>query len=294
MLGLFEKIENTYDLLRDSLTVLSMDKELLIFPIIAGLASLVVMASFVGPLFLTDIPQQLFTGAEQAAEAAQAADPVTKFLGIMYIFCFYLVLSFVTIFCNCALISAALIRLDGGDPTVRDGLRAARERIWAILGWAVLSATVGLLLNMLESRGRERGAGIRIVASLLGAAWSVATYLALPVIAAEGLGPIDALKRSASLLKETWGEQIVGNYSLGCLISIVGLLGAAMLGMIGLALAGPVGAAILLVLWVVALAIVTQTLSGIYKAALYYFATGKSLPPYMRAELLEGAFVPRE
>lgn len=37
-----------------------------------------------------------------------------------------------------AMQGAAMIRLEGGDPTVADGLRTARSKLGVILGYAVL------------------------------------------------------------------------------------------------------------------------------------------------------------
>jgi serine/threonine protein kinase len=118
-------------------------------------------------------------------------------------FAFYLATSFVIVFFNTALISCALIRFDGGNPTLGDGLSAAVARLPQILGWALLSATVGTILKQVEERVPLVG---KFVIGLVGMAWAILTFMVVPILAAEGLGPIAAVKRSTSLLRKTWGE----------------------------------------------------------------------------------------
>ncbi len=101
-----------------------------------------------------------------------------------------------------------MIRLRGGDPTVDDGFRIALKHVGPILGYAFVAATVGMILRWLSERSGTLG---RIVVSLVGIAWNVTTYLTVPVLVMEEVGPIEAIKRSASLLKKSWGEQIVDN-----------------------------------------------------------------------------------
>ena len=51
-----------------------------------------------------------------------------------------------------------MIRLRGGEPTLADGFNAAKSRLPAILGYAAISATVGVVLavsNYRDTRGAE-------------------------------------------------------------------------------------------------------------------------------------------
>src|SRR5690606_18457675 len=128
---------------------------------------------------------------------------------------------FVIFFFNTALVGAAMIRLDGGDPTVSDGLRIARGKWATILGYAAIAATVGMLLRALEQRAGVVG---RIVSGLIGAAWAVAPDLTVPVLGARDVGPIEAVKESASLLKATWGENIIGNGGIGLVFTIANVV----------------------------------------------------------------------
>ena len=81
-----------------------------------------------------------------------------------------------------------MIRLDGGSPTLGDGLRIANGRIGTILGYAVISATVGVILRAIQERVGFIG---RLIAGLLGAGWAVATFLVVPVIVTSDRGAIE-------------------------------------------------------------------------------------------------------
>ena len=124
-----------------------------------------------------------------------------------------------------------MIRLRGGDPTVSDGIKIATKNFVSILGYALIAATVGMILRWLSERSKGLG---RFVISLIGMAWNVGTYLVVPVLAVEGVGPIEAIKRSVSYLKKTWGEQIIGNVGIGAVVGlatlIVILVGAGLVG----------------------------------------------------------------
>jgi hypothetical protein len=200
---------------------------------------------------------------------------------------------FVTIFFNSALVGAAMIRLEGGDPTVRDGLRIAFSKLGTILGYAVIAATVGTILQAISVRSGAIG---RIVVSLVGFVWNVATFLVVPVLVVEKVGPLDAVKRSAGLLKETWGEQIIGNLSVGFIFGWI-TFGVILLGIPVVVLAVMSGsvalivtAVLLIILLVMAVSLVSSTLSGIYMAAVYRYATTGDTGGYFDADLVKGAF----
>src|SRR5205807_7054495 len=117
--------------------------------------------------------------------------------------------------------ACAMIRFRGGNPTIADGLRAARERITQIIAWAFLAATVGVALRIIAERVGFIG---KIVIAILGAAWTVATYFVVPVLVVEKLGPYVALKRSTAIIKKTWGESLVSNVGIGLITTLVTML----------------------------------------------------------------------
>lgn len=262
-----DRIKRSWALAKASLEVLKKDKELVIFPIISGIAMLFITAGFAIPTLAGNFIDGMFnTGI-----------PI---LGYVVLFAFYLVQYMVVYFFNTALVGAAMIRLRGGDPTVKDGFRIAFSRIGPIAGWALLSATVGLVLNIVSGKGDKKGSGIRtLISSFLGAAWNIVTFLVVPVLAIEGLGPVKALKRSWELLKKSWGEQIAGTLSIGAVFGLIGLLGGLLL--VGLA----VGISILLesfipaiifgfllIVFIMVISLISSSLNGIFTAAVYTYA----------------------
>ena len=277
---MLQKLENSWELVKASARVLRADTELVVFPLVSASTLLVVAASFAVPLWLTG-------GVENAGRS-----PLAALAGLA----FYVATSFVIFFCNSALVGAALIRLRGGDPTVGDGFRLAWDKVGLILGYSVVAGTVGLVLKALQERAGLLG---RLVAGLFGVAWSLATFLVVPVLVSESVGPVDAVKRSAELFKRTWGEQVVGNFGVGTVTFLAGL-GltvvfvplVAVAGMLGApALVAGVGATYLLGLMLLALA--HATLSGIYTAALYRYATEGVVGEGFEPAMVQRAFRPR-
>jgi hypothetical protein len=194
---------------------------------------------------------------------------------LVTLFLIYFVSVLIATFFNAALIGATLKRLRGGDPTFRDGLQMASGRIGSILGYSAIAATVGVVLQVIRSKSNAAG---DLAAGVLGIAWGVATFLVVPVLVAEDVGPTEAIKRSGSLLKKTWGEQVVGNVSLG-LISLLASLAVAGIGAVLIAIAASVGSnvalggAITVVIILVAIvAVIFSALNAIYKAAVYEYA----------------------
>ncbi|MEO5828175.1 MAG: DUF6159 family protein [Luteimonas sp.] len=276
------KFSRSWSLAKASMGVLRSDKELLVFPLVSAAVTMLVAASFVLPMFGLGLFNDFKTDG--------GGMPVVFYA---LLFCFYLVQYFVIFFFNTALVGAALIRLDGGDPTVADGFRIACGKWKSILGYAAIAATVGMLLRAL---GQKAGFIGRIVVGFIGVAWTVATYLTVPVLVARDVGPIDAVKESATLLKATWGENIIGNGGIGlvfglanvALVLIVGAVVVLLVVQKMLLLATVV--AVLAVLAMMLLALVQAALSGIYSAALYRFAVQGDAPIGFNGVVLRDAF----
>ena len=275
------KFARSWALAKASMSVLRSDKELLVFPLLSGLAAMLVAATFLLPMF--------GLGLFDRVDGSDSVPP----LFYLWAFAFYLVQYFVVFFFTTALVGAAMVRLDGGDPTVGTGLRIAAGKWVSILGYAAIAATVGMIL-----RGIEQRAGIvgKIVAGFVGVAWTLATFLTVPVLVAQDIGPVEAVKESATLLKRTWGEGLIGNGGIGLIgglamvaVMIVGatlVVFLAQAGLGGLALA--VGA--LAVLAFVGIGLVQSALGGIYSAALYRYAVAGDAPAGFDGVLLRDAF----
>lgn len=272
---MFAKFSRSWELVKASAGVLRSDKELLVFPFISGIAALIVLATFVVPI----VSLKLFEGG-------------TGPLGYVIGFLFYLCQYFVIFFFNSALVGAAMIRLNGGDPTVADGLRIARERMLPILGYAAIAATVGLLLQFLKNKDNFV---IRMLGSLLGTAWTVASFLVVPVLVANKIGPIDAVKKSIELLKTTWGENAVGQLGIGFVFGFIMagvIITGVLLSILGFTVSPYLGGTIvvLTVLSALTVGIIQSALSGVYAAALYRFANDGVAPQGFEGMGLQTAF----
>lgn len=279
---MFQRLSNSWELVKASWSVLRADREMVVFPLIAGIGTLLVMVFFAVPLAV-------------AGSFNSAADGNLGIFEYGVAFLFYLVMYTIIIFSNTALVGAALIRLRGGDPTISDGINIAREHLGQIVGYAAISATVGVLLQAL----RDRGGIVGMIASWLGnIAWNLATFLVVPVLVVENVGPVDAIKRSASLLKRTWGEQIVGNFSIGLIFGLITIAAVIVIGGPFILLAAASGSALFIVvavaitvLVIMGINLVSSALQGIYVAALYRYATeGVVDERYFTPDLVEGAF----
>ncbi len=274
---MFRTIGHTFELMKMSWRVLMMDRELIFFPVFSGLALLVLIGAFLAIGSTTGTLDRL--DALQGASSEQETQAVDYALGLSFVF----LSSATVIFFNAALIAAALERLRGGDPNITSGLRAASAHLPQILAWALISVVVSLLLRAL----RRYGIGGQIAAMIGGAVWGLATFFVIPVLVTEGIGPIEAIKRSASLFRQTWGQQVASNFGFG-IITIVAVLIAVLPAALLFAIHPVLGIVVGVPLVAVAIGTV-QALEGIFKAALYDFARGEQ-PHGFDRETLEGAY----
>ena len=278
---MFERLSRSWGLIKASAGVLAKDKELLVFPLLSAACTLLVAAAFLLPA--------LGLGALDGLRSGGGV----SFAAYLLAFLFYLAQYFVIFFFNTALVGAAMIRLEGGDPTLRDGLRIASGKLVPILGYAAIAATVGMLLRAVQERAGFIG---KLVSGALGVAWTLASFLVVPVLVARDIGPIDAVKESALLLKKTWGENLIGQGGVGLVFGLLFFV-LALVGVAAIVAAALTGSGTLIVL-VVALviaamllaALIQAALAGIYSAALYRYAVGEGGSEGFDAQLLGQAF----
>jgi len=271
------RFENSLALAKSSWDVLQDDKQLTLLPLFSLIATVALAAAVLLPISLI---------VRDGSGNFDASRPLAWILG----FAGAVALSYIVVFFNAALVYGANSRFRGETMSIGDAMRAAHERAHVLLPWAVVSATVSVVLRGIESRGGIAG---RIIGSIAGVAWSVVTFLVLPVLVFEGLGPIAAVKRSGQLFKHTWGENLIANAGIG----LVGML-AMMVGLVPLVpfllIGGPVAVIgiVAFVGWCIAVMLVTTALTGIFQTALYRFATGAPVPGFDDAQL-RNTFGPR-
>lgn len=280
----------SFRLVKASAQVLRSNSDLLLYPIISAFGTLLVLAVFAASIFaINDFDMGAVGNSSRSVKFAA-------------FFLFYLVTYTVIFFANTALVGTVMMMLDGDQPSLGDGFRIARDRFQYIFGYALLMATVGMIFRWFFQfggfAGRLVGPTIRrvILASVFGVAWHLVTYLVIPVMVMEAVGPIGALKNSSGLLKKTWGEQIAGNMSIWLLFSFPLLLViAAGYPLASLAVRNSSETYTIFVLYLYIMVIVTlfllkSALEAIFSAVVYRYAV-EGLPAEGFDEaLMENAF----
>jgi hypothetical protein len=271
------RISNTIALAKVSWRVLRKDRELLLIPVLSFLASIAVLALIWLPTLST---------IDTSALAGESEDPgaVLLLVGIITA----MALSIISVFFNGALVAGAHERLSGGDPTVRSAVGRAFSRLPGLLPWAILTGTVGLILQAARERAGWLG---RFVVNMVGMAWQTATFLVVPAIVIDDHGAVSGLKASAALLKRTWGENIAARVGFGLLgfvaiipavlvVGATGALGGAAL-VLGILVAVPYLALVVVVL---------TALNAVFQTALYLYATTGSVPTGFDDSNLQASF----
>jgi hypothetical protein len=289
-----EKFTRSWSIAKKTFQVMRHDKEILLFPILSSLFSVILFLIFVFPFFLSALSNQ-----------------GRAYGGFLYlgIFAFYFIVSFTATFFNVGVVHIAETRFSGGNATFSDGIKIAVKRLKQILAWSLLSATVGLVLNMLQNQAKKKGgiAGIigSILVSIVGFAWAIVSVFVVPAIAIKGYGPVKALKSSAATIKKTWGESLIRYYGLGMAKSIflfVGIVffllpGAWMFistyisdslfgftSVFGLVLVG------VFILYASLVSVVFSSANTIFNTALFMYAESGKVPKFYSQEEMSHAF----
>ncbi|HEX8596886.1 MAG TPA: DUF6159 family protein [Chloroflexia bacterium] len=283
---MFNTLSRSWSLVKASYNVLRSDPELMVLPFVSMLGVVLVSIVFFVPAYFTG----LLDGIGRNGEGLTSQD----ILALVVLFLYYLVMYTVIIFSNVALVGAAMMRLRGEDPTVRDGIRIAMQHLPQIVGYAAISATVGLILKVLRDQDNIVG---KIVAALVNVAWNVVTFLVIPVLVVENVGPVEGIKRSTALLRKTWGEQLVGNGGVGLVLGLITFAVILVLGvpLFFLAVSSNSTALMLLVVAVIvflvmAISLFGAALNGVFQAALYNYASTGTAGQGFEEHLVRDAF----
>lgn len=271
---------------KDSWAVLRRESSIAAIPVVGFVCTAATMAAAAGAVWAT-LDRTAVDAAVTTATGATTSVSVTP-LSVVLGIAGYLAVTFVVTFFTAAVVAGAHQALTEGSTSLGRALGAAGRRAGPILGWSLLTGTVGLVLDAIRERTGPLG---DIAAGLFGAAWNVLTWLAIPVVVVEGTGPFSSLRRSAELFRRTWGENLVAQGGLGllsflCLLPVIGLAVVVGAGIPALGVGiGVVGAGVVLVLF--------ATLGGIFRAALYLYATQGSVADGYAADALAAAFTAR-
>jgi Family of unknown function (DUF6159) len=267
-------------ILSASWELLRRDRSMLVLPFLSLVLGLAAAAILFGPGWALG---RVFAHSDQAAGWVGG---VLAVLG----------LSIVSIFFQAALVIGANQQADGGTPTLGVVLAAAWSMRGRIISWALVTTTVGLAIRALEQRLGILG---RLLGLFAGLAWAIASYLVVPVLVAEGLGPIAAVRRSGALIAQRWGTGLRTTLRWGAMqfLILLPILFAFIAGfvMLGTGTSGMrvVGVLVIAaaVLAFIAASVVFAAISTYAQAMIYRYAVGRPIP--IPAEVMSGAFMPK-
>ncbi len=274
----------SWEVTKASWHVLRQDKELLLFPVLSVVFSIAFVIAIIFPTVILAILNEVSV--------------VFAFPLYVSLFLMYFGLAFIATFFNTCVVYTTKTRFEGKNATFGDSMRFSFSKVHLIFYWSLVAATVGIILRMLENFAQKSRGGflIRIVVSMLGAAWSIVTLFVVPGMVYYGLGPFDAIKKSLSAIKKTWGENLIAYLGFGLaqmVLIVVGIFVLIPLFFLFLVL-GPLGIVLVIVLgilYMVAVVLVFGILKSIFHTALFVYAEKGKVPSGYSKEMLKGAFV---
>lgn len=300
---MFHRVSQSWQLTKQSWSVLQSDRQLLVLPLLSAVGVVVALtltfvpAGFIAHSFGLFEFIESTSSARSAGAAEPEMPPELSVIGFVALFIAYFLSFTVVTFFNTALVACAMARFNGEDTSLRAGLGLAVRRLPQILAWSAVNATVGMILEMLKERAGWLG---RIVLSLIGFAWNIAAFFAVPVLVIDGVGPIETLKRSAKVLTKTWGQSVVAQVGVSLVMGLLAMLAFVGVACGGVALGVAVGSAWLgaglfligLVL-TVGIMLVSATLKQILIAACYRYASTGLIPEHFDGSTLRTMFAPK-
>lgn len=279
-----QRVVRTQAIMSAAWYILKEDLSLFLLPVASSLCLLLLVGSYLVPTIIGWMTDERFnTGIVYIEPRSQAG-----------LFLFYLVTYATVVFFNAALAACVLGKLEGREITIVHGLKEALTCVPQIVGWAVLSATVGLVIKTIERRSGFLG---NLIVQTLGVAWSVATFLVVPVLVAEKKGPFEAVQASVQLVKRTWGEDVLAGLGFGALYFILSIPGWFVFvvgaGMITSQLPIAIIVMSLAILYFPFLGLILSTMSTIFDVVLYRYAKLGTITPGFDGELLKASFPTR-
>jgi hypothetical protein len=259
-MNFFTRLSNGWNLAMNSFSVLKENRQLIVFPILSGISMILVISSFA---------VAALAAAGWDIDSVRDTD-THNVMNYVFVFLYYLVNYFIIVFFNTALVHCTHLYFMGEEATIRKGLQFSLSRIGAIFAWAVFAATVGTILRLVQDNLGKIG---KIIIGLIGIVWSVTTFFVVPVIAYENLGPLAAYKRSATLMKEKWGESLAATFSFE-LVQFVGIIAVGFVCFLLGMLIHPLVGIILFVLSVFGIMVIMSATKMIFVSAVYHNING--------------------
>jgi len=272
-------------IVKESWALLSHDRELLLFPVLSALTFLVGLA-ILGAVYYFGIAGGSLEGLKSFENAEQSVQNITVYA---VVFAYYLLVFFVTNFFQAGMFIIVNARMNGGSLSLGRGIGGAMQHVGRIFVWSLISATVGVVLQIISDKSKLIG---KIVAAVLGAAWNILTYFSLPSLVIGQTSVIGSFKESAAIIRKTWGETIIVSFGVGLFFGLIMLLLVA-IGVIILiffpTMAVAIGVGSALVILIVLLTILSSTLSSIFKLVLYEYARTGNVPQGFSPEVVQSA-----
>jgi hypothetical protein len=263
---MMQRFSNTWSLMKSSFAVLQAEKKLLIFPVISSLVTLFILASFIFPILVLD------KGWIEDGIISES----TQWYHYLQLFGIYYICYFIMLFFNSATVASAIYVMRGGKPSIGGAVNVVFSRIGALAAWALIAASIGLILNIIENQSDKIG---KIISGLLGMSWTLVSFMVLPILIIENRGPVESLKASISMLRSTWGEQILGHFSFGLIYFIMILpMFVVFLLLMNMGETAIMFAIVFAVIYTLAAAAVQWVLQSIYMGTLYMYARDHEIP----------------
>ncbi len=277
-------MRNGWEITKQSFKAIKEDKEILIFPLLSGIFSIGFSVLFFFFFLLGNIT--LLIANQNLANLAL----------YFWFFIYLLGTYFIAIFFQAAIITSATIRFSGKNPSFSDGLKGPAKKIFPLFIWAVISAIVGILLKLIENLGKGRSKGTQTAASItsyfLGLAWALLTFFTVPILLFENTSTFGAIKRSKDLFIRTWGENVTAQFTIGGISFLITLpfIGIFLISFLSGNIAFIIFALVILLLAITVISVVSTSVNGILKSALYKYATSRKMPSVYTPETLQNLF----
>lgn len=275
------KIKASKMLVQESWAILMQDKEILWFPVLSMIASLIALACMSAFMFFF-----VFGGDSNAFEEEGKSWGVFEY-GMLIVF--HTIMFFIIHFFQAGVYIIAHARMNGGDLTFSEGMSGAWNASGKILAWSLISATVGVVLRAIAERSKLAG---KIVVSLLGAGWSILTYFSLPALVIGNASVIDSFKVSAQTIRKTWGETLIITIGTGLFLGLIFLAGFAVaitIVIIAQSFIVFIAVGVLLAVFLLGIIVLSSAFEAIFKIALFEYARNGVVPKGFSQELIQQA-----
>jgi uncharacterized membrane protein len=271
-----------------SFKVISKDKKLLLFPLISGIFSILFLIFLVFPMLVTS----------NIVSEEETAPAMIYEYGVLFLV--YLGISFIAIFFNTCVVYILKNRFEGKETKITQALSYSLSKIHFIFIWSMISATVGVILALIQKFAERLGYAGQIITLILtkifGLVWGIISLFVIPSMIYHNLDPIQAIKKSVETVKKTWGESLIRHYGLGIIQFILLLLGffttiGLIIAFVGLGPYALLTIIIIAIIYVLFIILLFSVANLTYSTALYIYADTGKIPDGFSEDSIKNAFI---